>query len=233
MVGDAHLADVVERSRLIQHFDRVFLQRVAESRLLPGFGGEELHVVLRAPDVRAGFVVAGLGQGPEGHHGHVLDHVHLPGPADHLLFEVFALVLEEVPGGFEVEVGLDPGHDQRGADGFGDVVHRPPGRGPPSRPARRTEPSEEITGMSAVIGSSLSRRQTSKPSMPSMITSSRMRSGLGRPARGLEADLPEVATRHRYGPLSRLWSSATFSGTSSTMRMVGPASWETLMKSTS
>ena len=85
----------------------------------------DFHVILGAPDVVAGFVVAGLGQGSQGMDGDLLNGLDLLGALFHLGFQVFVFVAQKIGRGLEREVGFDPGpHDGR-AHGLGDVIHGP------------------------------------------------------------------------------------------------------------
>ena len=73
-------------------------------------------------------------------------------------------------------------------------------------------------GMSRVRGLSFSLRQTSNPSMPGIMTSSRMRSGLSGALAMASAFSPLVATLVRNESLSTPETTATLVGVSSTMR---------------
>ena len=124
-VGDADLADVVQRRRLVQQVDHAVGEHVGEARVVAQVLGQGLHVQLGATDVVAGLVVARLGQRGHGHDGHVLDGLHLQRAQRHLALQVGALVAQEVGRGLERQVRGHARQQDGRADGLGDVVHRP------------------------------------------------------------------------------------------------------------
>ena len=102
---------------------------------LPGQGP---HVVLGAPDVVAGFVVAGLGQRRQNDDGHILRFLNLAGAFFDLDFEKLVLVLQEILGRLQGCLGREvlaqqefpPPADSRrqneqGHDVIGPVAERP------------------------------------------------------------------------------------------------------------
>ncbi len=114
----------MQRRRLEQQLDGLVVELLAKARMVPQRLRQPAHVVLGAPQVVAGLVVARLRQGCHGHDGDVLDHGDLPQPPLHLLLQVGRLVAEEIPGVLEGEMGGDARvHDQR-AERLHDVVHR-------------------------------------------------------------------------------------------------------------
>src|SRR5262245_32338451 len=74
-------------------------------------------------------------------------------------------------------------------------------------------------GIPRVSGFAFNLRQTSKPSMSGIMTSSKMRSGFSAPVAIAKAFSPLVATLVLYESLSRPSITSTFVGVSSTIRM--------------
>src|SRR5216684_538181 len=94
-----------------------------------------------------------------------------------------------------------------------------PASSPRTRSAGLSSAVTMTTGMKCVAGLDFNRRQTSKPSMSGIITSSRMMSHSAR-AQIWSASAPLVAVRtSKYSADSRASKSLTLAGTSSTTRM--------------
>src|SRR3984957_14135351 len=94
-----------------------------------------------------------------------------------------------------------------------------PASKPRTRSAGLSSAVTMTTGMKCVTGLDFSRRQTSKPSMSGIITSSRMMSHSAR-AQIASASAPSVAvTTSKYSAESRASKSLTLAGTSSTTRI--------------
>src|SRR5215469_326787 len=94
-----------------------------------------------------------------------------------------------------------------------------PASSPRTRSAASVSAVTITTGMSAVRASALSRRQTSKPSMRGIMTSSRMRSGRSSCAMRKAPSPSFAASTLKYSLASLASSSLTFTSTSSTTRM--------------
>src|SRR5216684_781887 len=94
-----------------------------------------------------------------------------------------------------------------------------PASSPVSRSAASDRAVTMTTGICAVVGSALSRRQTSKPSISGIMTSRRTRSGSSARHRR-SAEAPSAALRtSKYSLASLAPSSLTLTSTSSTTRM--------------
>ena len=124
MVGDADLADVVERSALEEHLDLLVAEGRPEPAVRAQREGERPNVVLGATDVVAGLVVPGLGERGEGEDGDVLDRAHLAGALVDELREVVGVQAQRVAGLLELHVGPDPRQEHRGPHRLAHEVDR-------------------------------------------------------------------------------------------------------------
>ena len=61
-VGDAHLAHIVQRRRLVDELDRLVVEFGAKARVIAQLHRQRANIALGPQDVRAGLVVTGLGQ---------------------------------------------------------------------------------------------------------------------------------------------------------------------------
>src|SRR5262245_55402924 len=77
IASDADLADVVQRRRLVEHLHRGVVQLRTVGRVRLQVLRQRAYVVLRAPDVVAGLVVARLGERGHRHDGYVLHDLDL------------------------------------------------------------------------------------------------------------------------------------------------------------
>ncbi len=123
-VGNADLADVVQRRGFVEQVDHALVEHRLKARMARQPLGQGLDVELRAPDVVAGFVVPRFRERGHGHDGHVLDGLHFQRPQGHLALEVGALVAQEIRRGLQREVGVHPRQQDGRTDRLGDVVHR-------------------------------------------------------------------------------------------------------------
>ncbi|MNF13498.1 hypothetical protein D3C80_2153700 [compost metagenome] len=62
MVGNADLADVVQRRRLEEQLDGLLAEEGTETRMIAQMLGQHLDVMRSPADMVAGFVIARLGQ---------------------------------------------------------------------------------------------------------------------------------------------------------------------------
>ncbi|MNN19092.1 hypothetical protein D3C81_1323210 [compost metagenome] len=124
-IGNANLADIVQRCRFEEQLDAVLVEKVPEARVVAQQFSQAFDVVLGTANVVAGFVVTGFGQRSHGVDGDILDGDHLPGAALHFPLQKFVLIAQEIGNGLELDLGLDPGHEHRGDDRLGDVIRSP------------------------------------------------------------------------------------------------------------
>ena len=122
VIGNADLADVVQRRRAGQQIDVVLAQRGLETRMLPQPGGQPLHIGLGAQDVIAGFGVANFRQmrqcpNRDALRKIVFDHA----PCD-FGFERGVLVAHPLARPLGFELGAHPGQHHGGPQRLGDVV---------------------------------------------------------------------------------------------------------------
>jgi len=123
-VGDADLADIMERRRLEQQFDLVRRQVGGKARVALQLLGQRLDVELGAADMVAGVVVARFRQRSHGQNRDILDRHDLAGALAHFLFQIDILVAQKIRAGLDVQLGLDARQHDGRRDRFGDVVGR-------------------------------------------------------------------------------------------------------------
>ena len=122
MVGNAHLADVVQWRRLEQQFDILVRQKSAEAGQVAHFFRQRLQVMRGAADMVARLAVARLGQRRHGVDGDVLQRLDLLHAALHLRFQILVLVAQKILHLFHRQLRLDARqHDGRG-NRLGDVI---------------------------------------------------------------------------------------------------------------
>ena len=122
MVGDTHLADIVQRRRLEQQFDILVRQKIAETRQAAHFLGQRLQVVRGAADMVARLAVARLGQRRHGVYRDVLQRRHFLHPALHFRFQVMILVAQKILHLLHRQLRLDTGQHDGRRNRLGDVV---------------------------------------------------------------------------------------------------------------
>ena len=123
-VWNADFANVVQGGRLEQDIDRALVQKTGKARMPAQLVGQQTQVVLRAADVVAGVVVAGLRQGGHGQNGDILNRRQLPAAALHLGFQVIIFVPQEVRSSLDLQLGGHPRQHDGRIDGLGDEIHR-------------------------------------------------------------------------------------------------------------
>ncbi|MNS60766.1 hypothetical protein D3C72_937770 [compost metagenome] len=122
MVGDAHLADVVQRRRLEQQFDILVRQKIAETRQAAHLLRQRLQVMRGAADMVARLAVARLGQRGHGVDGDVLQRRHFLHAALHFRFQVLVLVAQEILHLLHRQLRPDARQHDGRRDRLGDVV---------------------------------------------------------------------------------------------------------------
>jgi hypothetical protein len=122
-VGNADLADVVQRRRFVEHLDIGVGEEGAKARMSLQPRRQRPHVMLGAADVIAGLDVARLRQRSHDEDGDVLDGLGLLRALFDFLLQKGVLVAQEVRGPLEGELRLDPRQHDCRADRFGDVIH--------------------------------------------------------------------------------------------------------------
>ena len=123
-VGDADLADVVQRRRLDDHLQAPAAERVAKTLVVGQLASEQFDVGLRAQDVMAGLQVARLGEAGECAHREVLDQQVLAHASIDLALEPVVFLRQPVAGHLQFELGAHPRQHDRRVDRLGDVIDR-------------------------------------------------------------------------------------------------------------
>jgi hypothetical protein len=98
VVGNADLADVVQRRRAAQKVDVAVAEGGGKARMAAQSVGQALHIALGAQNVVAGFRIARLGEVGQGADADALGQVVLHHAPGHFGFEDGVLVLEPVAG---------------------------------------------------------------------------------------------------------------------------------------
>ncbi len=94
-------------------------------RLLRKVLCQRLNVILRPPDMVAGFVVPRFRQGGHGNDQGILQLFKLEGAFFDLILQDVVLLLQKRASLLQGEVGLHPGHENGRGNGLGDIINRP------------------------------------------------------------------------------------------------------------
>ena len=122
VVGNADLADIVQRRRAGNRIDAAFIEVIAETRVVAQGAGQGQHVTLGTQQVAAGFRVAGFSEAGQGADADFLDQDVFVHAADNFGLEEVVLVAQDVAGFLQFELGADAGEDNAGTDRLGDVI---------------------------------------------------------------------------------------------------------------
>jgi len=123
IVAHAHLADIMQRSGLVEQIDGVGGEEIPVGGMGVEVAGQEPHIVLGPLDVPAGFRIAVFGQTGHGFDKGFLGAGQFPGTRRDLGFEQFILSRQGQPRQTQGKMRLDTGLYFGDLEGFGDVIH--------------------------------------------------------------------------------------------------------------
>ncbi|MOA02414.1 hypothetical protein D3C78_1218650 [compost metagenome] len=125
MVGNADLADVVQRGGAAQQIDVIRRQCLGKAGVTGKGARQQPYIGLGAQDVIAGLGIADLRQMGQRPDGDLLDQIVFGHPARHLGLQGRILIVQAIPGLLGLQLGAHARLDDDRLDGFGDVVDGP------------------------------------------------------------------------------------------------------------